>query len=207
VRHPLHALRADPRWRGGDYHSAAPGEGPHVGLGLARRIAHVQLPQRGGDAEPASAASRRARRTRCATAGSPSRATWTTTPTSWPAGSTPGPTSPLTEAMNGHDVGRGRGGVTAALSRVTARTVVVAIDSDRLYPPSQQEEIAAAVPGAELHTVSSLYGHDGFLLETDALGPLLRRSWDPGARHGLTASATRGTGTVQVQVRSGRSRR
>ena len=59
----------------------------------------------------------------------------------------------LTEAMNGHDVGRGRGGVAAALARVTARTVVVAIDSDRLYPPHQQAEIASAVPGAELHTL------------------------------------------------------
>jgi homoserine O-acetyltransferase len=37
----LLAITGDPAWRGGDYHSAAPGEGPHVGLGLARRIAHV----------------------------------------------------------------------------------------------------------------------------------------------------------------------
>jgi homoserine O-acetyltransferase len=37
----LHAIRADPGWRGGDYHDAAPGEGPWRGLGIARRIAHV----------------------------------------------------------------------------------------------------------------------------------------------------------------------
>lgn len=174
----LHALRADPRWRGGDYHFAPPGEGPHVGLGLARRIAHVsyrseaEMQSRFGR-EPQGAedplregrfavesyldhhADKLARRFDAGTYVA------------------------LTEAMNGHDVGRGRGGVAAALGQVTARTVVVALDSDRLYPPYQQAEIAAAVPGAELHTVSSLYGHDGFLLETQALGPLLRRAWDP----------------------------
>ena len=50
----------------------------------------------------------------------------------------------LTESMNSHDVGRGRGGVASALARVTADLVVVAVDSDRLYPPRLSEEIAAA---------------------------------------------------------------
>ncbi len=77
----------------------------------------------------------------------------------------------LTRAMSTHDVGRGRGGVEAALGRVTARTVVVGVDSDRLYPLEQQARIADAVPGAlPLQVVASPYGHDGFLLETDAVG-------------------------------------
>ena len=81
----------------------------------------------------------------------------------------------LTEAMNTHDVGRGRGGVEAALARVTARTAVVAVDSDRLYPPEQQARIAAGVPGARpLVVVTSPYGHDGFLLEADAVGAVVR---------------------------------
>jgi homoserine O-acetyltransferase/O-succinyltransferase len=173
----LQALRADPRWRGGDYHDAPAGQGPHEGLGLARRIAHVsyrsesEMQQRFGrrpqhDEDPLSGgryavesyldhhADKLARRFDAGTYVA------------------------LTEAMNGHDVGRGRGGVRAALGRVTARTVVVALDSDRLYPPYQQHEIAQAVPGAQLHTVPSLYGHDGFLLETEQLGPLLRQAWE-----------------------------
>jgi homoserine O-acetyltransferase/O-succinyltransferase len=81
----------------------------------------------------------------------------------------------LTEAMNGHDVGRGRGGVRAALRRVTAPALVAGVDSDRLYPPSQQAELAAHLPGADrLRVVESPYGHDGFLLETEQVGALIR---------------------------------
>ncbi|MFI9816595.1 homoserine O-acetyltransferase MetX [Saccharothrix variisporea] len=79
----------------------------------------------------------------------------------------------LTRAMNGHDVGAGRGGVRAALSRVTARTVVAGIDSDRLYPLAQQEEIAAGIAGAEFRVVTSPYGHDAFLIEVDQVGALV----------------------------------
>ena len=81
--------------------------------------------------------------------------------------------------MSSHDVGRGRGGVEAALGRVTAPMLVLAIDSDRLYPVADQRVIAAAVPGAldgpEPHVLRSDYGHDGFLIERAAVGAALRR--------------------------------
>ena len=77
----------------------------------------------------------------------------------------------LTQAMNSHDVGRDRGGVAAALSRVNARTVVAGIDSDRLYPLEQSVELAAGIPtAAPLRVISSAHGHDGFLIEVDAVG-------------------------------------
>ena len=83
----------------------------------------------------------------------------------------------LTEAMNSHDVGRGRGGVTAALARVEADLVVTAVDSDRLYPPRLSLEIAAHVPGARpVQTVTSPYGHDGFLIETHQVGAIVREA-------------------------------
>jgi homoserine O-acetyltransferase len=76
----------------------------------------------------------------------------------------------LTEAMNNHDVGRGRGSTAEALARVTARTVVAGSTSDRLYPLSQQEELAALVPGCEpVRLIESPYGHDAFLVETRRL--------------------------------------
>ncbi|PSL58586.1 homoserine O-acetyltransferase [Saccharothrix carnea] len=85
----------------------------------------------------------------------------------------------LTEAMNGHDVGRGRGGVRAALRRVTARTVVAGIDTDRMYPLRQQAEIADAVPGAgDLRVVTSPYGHDAFLIEVDQVSKLVTELLD-----------------------------
>lgn len=80
----------------------------------------------------------------------------------------------LTEAMNGHDVGRGRGGAAAALRRVRMPALVAGVDSDRLYPPGQQAELAAAIPGADrLRTIESPYGHDGFLIETAQVGGLI----------------------------------
>ena len=76
--------------------------------------------------------------------------------------------------MNTHDVGRGRGGVEAALARMTARTVVAGIDSDRLYPWPQSERLAAGIPTADpLVVIHSDHGHDGFLIEVDAVGKLV----------------------------------
>ena len=40
------AIALDPKWRGGDYYDAAPGDGPHAGLALARQIAQITLPHR-----------------------------------------------------------------------------------------------------------------------------------------------------------------
>ena len=81
----------------------------------------------------------------------------------------------LSSAMDTHDVGRGRGGIAAALARVTARTTVAAIDSDRLYPPHQQQQLADLIGTAgDLRVVTSSHGHDGFLVEAEQVGVLLR---------------------------------
>ncbi|WP_079129708.1 homoserine O-acetyltransferase MetX [Streptomyces sp. F-3] len=168
----LHAIRSDPHWRGGDYHDT--GSGPHAGLGLARRLAHVtyrseaelqlrfgrvpqgtEHPWYGGRYQVESYLDHHAdkliRRFDAASY------------------------VVLTEAMNAHDVGRGRGGVRAALRRVSAPALVAGVDSDRLYPLSQQEELAAGIPGADrLRVIESPYGHDGFLLETEQVGRLVR---------------------------------
>ncbi len=80
----------------------------------------------------------------------------------------------LSEAMNHHDVGRGRGGIGAALATVRANVTVAGIASDRLYPLSQQVEIARLLPGTnDVHVIESEFGHDGFLLETDAVGAVV----------------------------------
>ncbi|MFI0874829.1 homoserine O-acetyltransferase [Streptomyces parvus] len=173
------AIRSDPGWRGGDYHRAPPGEGPHRGLGQARRIAHItyrsetELDSRfGGDAQPGEEPAHggryrvesyldhhAAKLVRRFDAGS-----YVT----------------LTEAMNGHDVGRGRGGIARALGRAELPALVAGVDSDRLYPLAQQERLAALLPGADAaRTVVSPYGHDGFLIETDQVGALVRELLAP----------------------------
>ncbi|HVA52502.1 MAG TPA: homoserine O-acetyltransferase [Acidimicrobiales bacterium] len=81
----------------------------------------------------------------------------------------------LSEAMNHHDVGRGRGGVAAALATIESRVTVLGIDTDRLYPLRLQEELVRLIPGAgPLFVISSLVGHDGFLLEIDQIGKVIR---------------------------------
>ena len=82
--------------------------------------------------------------------------------------------SMLSEAMNHHDVGRGRGGVAAALRRVTADVTVAGISSDRLYPLRLQREIAELTPTASgVAVIDSEHGHDGFLIEAEALGKVV----------------------------------
>jgi homoserine O-acetyltransferase len=80
----------------------------------------------------------------------------------------------LSEAMNHHDVGRGRGGVANALRGVDIPVTVGGIVTDRLYPLHLQEQLVEYLPHAEpLYVVSSSYGHDGFLLEVDQIGKVI----------------------------------
>lgn len=72
-----------------------------------------------------------------------------------------------------HDIGRGRGGAAAALSRIKARTLVVSVSSDILFPPETHVEMAAMIPGASYATIESPYAHDGFLIEHQQLDRLI----------------------------------
>ncbi len=80
----------------------------------------------------------------------------------------------LSEAMNHHDVGRGRGGVASALAQVEAVVTVAGIDSDRLYPLALQQELGRLLPGAPpVVAITSASGHDGFLLEIEQVGAVV----------------------------------
>ncbi len=79
----------------------------------------------------------------------------------------------LTCALDSHNIGRGRGGVDAALGRIKAKSMIVNIDSDNLFPVQPGRDVAAKIPGAEYHEISSAFGHDGFLIESEALGELI----------------------------------
>jgi homoserine O-acetyltransferase len=166
------AITSDPGWRGGDY-LAAGEPGPLAGMGVARRVAHLTYrseaeldarfgrrpqgaedPLRGGRFAVQSYLDHQADKL---------------------AGRfDPGTYVALTRAMDTHDVGRGRGGLAQALSRVTAPAVVAGIDSDRLYPLRLQEQLDDLLPTSDgLRVVTSPYGHDGFLVEVDAVGKLV----------------------------------
>ncbi|WP_051049859.1 homoserine O-acetyltransferase MetX [Nafulsella turpanensis] len=80
----------------------------------------------------------------------------------------------LSKMMDAHDVGRGYGSVVEALARVKAQTLVIGIDSDLLFPPSEQEYLSEHIPDASFRLISSVYGHDGFLVETEAVQQAVR---------------------------------
>jgi homoserine O-acetyltransferase len=80
----------------------------------------------------------------------------------------------LTHAMHTHDLGRGRGAYPNVLATIGQPALVVSVSSDALYPPAEQRFLADHLPHAEYAVLDSLHGHDGFLIETEALGGLIR---------------------------------
>ncbi len=173
------ALALDPKWRGGDYYDAEISDGPHAGLAAARAVAQVTyrsdevFQQRFGREVADSLddfglwgrfqvesyldhhGQKLARR--------------------FDANSY----LVLNRAMDLHDVGRGRNGIENAARRVLVPGLVISISSDMLYQPWQQREMASALEAAGLpvdyHVIDSPQGHDGFLLESAAVGPLIAK--------------------------------
>jgi homoserine O-acetyltransferase len=80
----------------------------------------------------------------------------------------------LIDAMDAHDVGRGRGGVAAALRSTRTRLHGVGIVGDLLYSPEDVRSWVQAA-GGSYHELSSTHGHDAFLLEQEAVSAVLRR--------------------------------
>ncbi len=81
----------------------------------------------------------------------------------------------LLGAMDNHHVGRGRGEVEKVLSTIRAKTLVIGVDSDILFPPSEQKFLATNIPGAQVEFIESPYGHDGFLVEFEQFRKLIRK--------------------------------
>ncbi|WP_131105826.1 homoserine O-acetyltransferase MetX [Ornithinimicrobium sufpigmenti] len=168
----LHAIRLDPAFHGGDYY---PGPGPRAGLEIARQIAHTTYrsapelelrfghsaqegedPLRGGRYAVQSYLEHHGKKlVRRFDANS---------------------YLVLTEAMVSHDIGRGRGGVEAALRRITAELTVGVVSSDRLFTPGDGEVVATAPACRELAVIDSPYGHDAFLIETEQVFGIIRRA-------------------------------
>jgi len=85
----------------------------------------------------------------------------------------------LTKAMDSHDLARGRSSYHTALRSITQPTLVVSVDSDLLYVPREQADLAHTIPNARLAWINSVDGHDGFLIEGRALNDLVAsfRQW------------------------------
>lgn len=168
------AIKADPDWQNGDYYGT--GRTPVTGMEIARRFAHLtyrgeeELDDRFGNdaqgAENPTTGGRYAVQSYLEYQGGKLASRFD-----------PGTYVALTDALSSHDVGRGRGGTTAALRGCRVPVVVGGITSDRLYPLRLQQELAELLPTCSgLNVVESIFGHDGFLVETDAVGELIRQT-------------------------------
>ncbi|MCC8117455.1 MAG: homoserine O-acetyltransferase [Bacteroidales bacterium] len=79
----------------------------------------------------------------------------------------------ILQSFDTHNVGRGRGGIPAALSKITMPTMVVGITTDIVFIPEEMRELADLIPNAQYFEIDSPFGHDGFLVEADLLNTLL----------------------------------
>ncbi len=174
----IRAIRSDPAFQGGDYYETA--RRPVDGLSIARGIGHfsyrtgAEFEQRfgrepQGEEDPLKGG-RYAIESYLQYHGEKLAKRFD--PNSYVT---------LSEAMNHHDVGRGRGGIEPALGAVRADVTVAGITTDRLYPLALQEELARCLPGRpSVSVVESFSGHDGFLLEVDQVGGIVRSALHSG---------------------------
>ena len=79
----------------------------------------------------------------------------------------------LSQAVDSHNLGRGRGSVEEALSQIKAQSLVVAITSDILFTPADHDVLVENIPNVEFHTIDSVFGHDGFLVEHERLNRII----------------------------------
>ena len=172
----VRAIKADTNFCGGDYYDAA--TSPREGLSIARGIGQfsyrtwTEFESRFGrevqDDDAVRAKGRYAIESYLSYHGDKLAARFD--PNSYIV---------LSEAMNHHDVGRGRGGVVAALKNVRHRVSIAGVSSDRLYPRELQEELARLIPGAgRVALITSPAGHDGFLIESAQVGAIIERGLD-----------------------------
>ncbi len=177
-----HAITLDPQWQSGDYYDGEPGQGPHAGLAIARSVA--QITYRSDEVyqnrfqrnlvDPSHVfghwdrfqvesyldhhGEKLARR--------------------FDANSY----LILNRAMDLHDVARGRGTVARAFAMLEAPVLSISITTDTLYHPRLQVDLADFARHAGVETeyqiIDSPHGHDGFLLESDAVGAALGKFLD-----------------------------
>jgi homoserine O-acetyltransferase len=75
--------------------------------------------------------------------------------------------------MDSHDVSWHRKNYQSVLQSIKQPTLVVAIDSDVLYPPVEQQELVDLIPNAQLGLIKSPHGHDAFLIDMEELNEIV----------------------------------
>ena len=172
------ALALDPRFRGGDYYDAEPGDGPFAGLAIARSVAQITY----RSAEVFDDRFARELVDPRAVFGHWDRFQVESyldyhgeklvrrfDANSYLA---------LNRTMDLHDLSRDRGSMESAIGRLAhLPAMTLSISSDVLYPTAQQAAIRDAIRAAggrcDHHVIQSPDGHDGFLLAARQVGSML----------------------------------
>ena len=81
----------------------------------------------------------------------------------------------ITKTMDSHNVGRGKPSIQSALKSIKAKTTVVGISTDILFPPTDQIFLSKNINGANYIGINSDLGHDGFLTESEKIGEVIRK--------------------------------
>ncbi len=84
----------------------------------------------------------------------------------------------LLNAMDSHNIGRKRGYIEEVLATINAKTLIISISSDYLFPVREQLFLSEHIPGAIFTGIESLYGHDGFLIETDKIAAAIHKFYN-----------------------------
>lgn len=172
----ISAIERDPAWKGGDYYGTP---GPVEGLAAARRIAHLtyrgelEIDERFGTFPQENENPLGKFRSSDQRFAVQSYLDYQGLKLSerFDAGSYVA----LTEALNRHDIGRGRGGLNKALAACRVPVLVAGVDTDILYPYHQQEHISRNLGKLlGMSKISSPVGHDAFLTETKQLDRIMR---------------------------------
>lgn len=175
------AIMSDPDWQGGHYHGT--GRAPNAGMGVARMVGHITY------LSATSLGAKFGRRLQL-----PGDIRYTLADAEFEVESYLRHQADTfvrrfdantylytSRALTYFDLARqhGRGRLVDALRNVSARTLLIAFSSDWLYPPSDSEELAAALRAlgkdVELHVIEAPYGHDCFLLEEARQTPMIER--------------------------------
>jgi homoserine O-acetyltransferase len=171
------AIKLDPKWRGGEYYDAAPGDGPWQGLAIARMVSQVTFRSDNVFTE------RFGRELMDSDVDHNGLGLWDRfvvesyldhhgdrlirrfDTNSYLI---------IGKAMDLHDVGRGRVSLERAMSRVTMPALTIGISSDILYPTYQQKQIHELLQKQGTRSsyveVDSPHGHDAFLINLDQVG-------------------------------------
>ena len=79
----------------------------------------------------------------------------------------------ILNAFDTHDAGRGRGGRPRALATLPMPTLVVGITTDIIFTPAEMRSLASLIPCSSYREIESDFGHDGFLVEHEALNSII----------------------------------